>query len=200
MDSFCYTNPKDNQRFGQTNPILNEIVQTDFSLLSKATFVLTGNQICIAYEKQALRCRALPASKTSTKLKNQNKLYKTYANLLEDYLRKNRSTLFYQTPLKDYFSVFSDAKKAINESQSTISISGQQIDVQDISTQIRLKTITESVESDYENGLPKGILWVQKFLRRGVVLWDRRSNFFSISDNPAFICGSARCFTNAALD
>jgi len=200
LDSFCYTNPKDNQRFGQTNPILNEIVQTDFSLLSKATFVLTGNQICIAYEKQALRCRSLPTSKTSIKLQNQNKLYKTYANLLEDYLRKNRSTLFYQTPLKDYFSVFSDAKKAINESQSIISISGQQIDVQDISTQIRLKTTTGSVESDYENGLPKGILWVQKFLRRGVVLWDRRSNFFSISNNSASLCGSARCFTNAALD
>jgi len=142
----------------------------------------------------------LPASKTSTKLKNQNKLYKTYANLLEDYLRKNRSTLFYQTPLKEYFSVFSDAKKAINESQSTISISGQQIDVQDISTQIRLKTTTGSVESGYENGLPKGILWVQKLLRRGVVLWNHRSNFFSISNNPALICGSARCFTNAALD
>jgi len=200
LDSFCYTTPKDNQRFGQTNPILNEIGQTDFSLLSKASFVLTGNQICIAYEKQALRCRSLPASKTSTKLKNQNKLYKTYANLLEDYLRKNRSTLFYQTPLKEYFSVFSDAKKAINESQSTISISGQQIDVQDISTQIRLKTTTGSVESGYENGLPKGILWVQKLLRRGVVLWNHRSNFFSISNNPALICGSARCFTNAALD
>lgn len=200
LDSFCYTNPKDNQRFGQTNPILNEIVQTDFSLLSKATFVLTGNQICIAYEKQALRCRSLPASKTSTKLKNQNKLYKTYANLLEDYLRKNRSTLLYQTPLKDYFLVFSDAKKAINDYQSTITISGQQIDVQDIATQIRLKTTTGSVESGYENRLSKGILWVQKFLRRGVVLWNRRSNFFSISDNPASLCRSARCFTNAALD
>lgn len=200
LDSFCYTTPKDNQRFGQTNPILNEIGQTDFSLLSKASFILTGNQICIAYEKQALRCRSLPASKTSTKLKNQNKLYKTYANLLEEYLRKNRSTLFYQTPLKEYFSVFSDAKKAINESQSTISISGQQIDVQDISTQIRLKTSTGSVESGYENGLPKGILWVQKLLRRGVILWNRRSNFFSISNNPASLCRSARCFTNAALD
>jgi hypothetical protein len=89
----------------------------------------------------------LPASKTSIKLKNQNKLYQTYAGLLEDYLSKNRSTLLYQTPIKDYLDAFTAAKKAINKSQSEISISGQVVSVQDLATQIRLKTATGSVES-----------------------------------------------------
>ncbi len=200
LDSFCYTNPKENQRFGQTNTIFDEIEQTDFSLLSKANFVLTGNQICIAYQDQTLRCRSLPASKTSTKLKNENKLYKTYAALLQEYLRKNRSTLFYQTPLKDYFAVFSDAKKTIDDYKSNIVISWQQVDVQDIATQIRLKSISGYVESGNENGLPQRILWVQKLLRRSTIFWDSVSNFFSLWDYSASLCGSARCFTNAALD
>ena len=66
---------------------------------------------------------------------------------MEDYLSKNWATLLYQTPIKDYLDAFAAAKKAINKSQSEISISGQVVSVQDLATQIRLKTATGSVES-----------------------------------------------------
>ena len=198
LDTFCYTNPKENQRFGQTNTVLTSIAWPDISLLNQTNFLLTGNKICIGYSGQALRCRVLPASKTSIKLKNQNKLYQTYAGLLEDYLSKNRSTLLYQTPLKDYLDAFTAAKKAINKSQSEISISGQVISVQDLATQIRLKTTTGSVESWYENSIPQRILRVQKLWRRGALIWASRSNFFSISGNPNLECRGTRCFANAA--
>jgi hypothetical protein len=55
--------------------------------------------------------------------------------------------LLYQTPIKDYLDAFTAAKKAINKSESEISISGQVVSVQDLATQIRLKTTTGSVES-----------------------------------------------------
>jgi hypothetical protein len=142
----------------------------------------------------------LPASKTSTKLKNENKLYKTTTNLLQDYLRKNRSTLFYSTAIKEYFSVLSQAKKAVDNFESTIVISGQQIDVQDIATQIALKTGTGYVESGDEERLPQRILWVQKLWRRSTVFWNSVSNFFSISNNPKALCRSPRCHANPALD
>ena len=200
LDTFCYTNPKEDQRFGQTNTVLTSMAWPDVSLLDKTSFLLTGNKICIGYSGQALRCRVLPASKTSIKLKNQNKLYQTYAGLLEDYLSKNRSTLLYQTPLKDYLDAFTAAKKAINKSQSEISISGQVVSVQDLATQIRLKTATGSVESWYENSIPQRILRVQKLWRRGALIWASRSNFFSISGNSNAECRGTRCFANAALD
>lgn len=200
LDQFCYTNPKEDQRFGQTNTILQEIAQSDFSLISKVNFVVKGNQICTSYQDQILSCRSLPSSKTSIKLKNENKLYKTYTNLLETYLRKNRSTLFYSTTIKEYFAVLSQAKKAINNFESTIVISGQQIDVQDIATQIALKTNTGYVESRNENSIPQRILWVQKLWRRSASLWHRRSNFFSVSRNWDTVYWGSRCYANAILD
>lgn len=162
-------------------------------------FVVSGSKICTSYEDQILSCRSLPASKTSIKLKNENKLYKTYTNLLQDYLRKNWSTLFYSSDIQNYFATLSQAKKAVDNFESILVISGQQIDVQDIATQIALKIDTGYVESGYENRLPKRILWVQKLWRRSTVFLNSVSNFFSISGigNPS--CRGSRCFVDAQL-
>lgn len=200
LDIFCYGNPKENQWFGQTNEILESITQSDFSLLSKVKFEVSDNKICTQYLWQSLSCRSLPTSKTSIKLKNENKLYKTYTNLLQEYLRKNRSTLFYSTAIKEYFATLSQAKKAVDDFQETMVISGQQIDVQDLATQIALKTKTGYVESGNENSLPQRILWVQKLWRRSASLWHHRSNFFSVSRNWEAFCWGSRCYSDTILD
>ncbi|HCY20442.1 TPA: hypothetical protein DIC40_00970 [Patescibacteria group bacterium] len=90
-----------------------------------------------------LTCRQLPAAKTSIKLKNENKLYKTYVGLIQNYLIKNWSTLYFNTPITDYFTVLKNAKAQVKDFSSTINISGQRFDVYDISGQIELTTATQ---------------------------------------------------------
>jgi len=90
-----------------------------------------------------LTCRSLPASKTSIKLKNENKLYKTYFNLFQNYLIKDWSTLYYNTDIKTYFDTFKQAKSEVLKFGQVVSFSGQQFNVYDLSGQIDLTTATQ---------------------------------------------------------
>lgn len=140
LNRFCYPNPKEDQYFGTWNFILQTIQKSDFNILQKVWFTVTWSKICVSYYDQFLTCRSLPASKTSIKLKNENKLYKTYFSLFQNYLMKDRSTLYYNTDIKIYFDTFKQAKSTVSKFNQTISISGQQFDVYNLSGQIELTT------------------------------------------------------------
>lgn len=146
LDRFCYSNPKEDQYFGTWNSILQTINNSDFNILQKVWFIVTGSQICVNYYDQILVCRSLPASKTSIKLKNENKLYKTYFALFQNYLMKNRSTLYYNTDVKTYFDTFKQAKSSVSKFVQTISISGQQFNAYDLSGQIEFTTNNDKWE------------------------------------------------------
>ena len=143
LDTFCYPNPKEDEYFGSWNYILQTIQKSDFSILQDVWFIVTGSQICVRYFDQMLTCRSLPASKTSIKLKNENKLYKTYFNLFQNYLIKDWSTLYYNTDIKTYFDTFKQAKSEVLKFGQVVSFSGQQFNVYDLSGQIDLTTATQ---------------------------------------------------------
>ncbi|AHB41808.1 hypothetical protein P148_SR1C00001G1029 [candidate division SR1 bacterium RAAC1_SR1_1] len=161
LDRFCYPNPKEDEYFGTGNILLQTLQKSDFSLLQKVGFIVTGSQICVRYYDQMLTCRQLPAAKTSIKLKNENKLYKTYVGLIQNYLIKNWSTLYFNTPITDYFTVLKNAKAQVKDFSSTINISGQRFDVYDISGQIELTTATQGLSGKQSQDQKS---WLQKFL------------------------------------
>lgn len=161
LDKFCYPNPKEDQYFGSWNIVLQTIQKSDFLILQDVWFIVTGSQICVRYFDQMLTCRQLPASKTSIKLKNENKLYKTYVGLLQNYLIKNRSTLYFNTPINDYFTILKNAKSQIKDFSSIVSISGQQFNIYDLSGQIELTTAQQWLSWDQ---IQETTSWLQKFL------------------------------------
>ena len=126
-------------------------------------FIVTGSQICVRYFDQMLACRQLPASKTSIKLKNENKLYKTYVGLLQNYLIKDRSTLYFNTPLVDYFNVLKNAKAQIKNFSSTITIGDQQFNLYDLSWQIDLTTSYQWLSW---GNVQEKISWRNRFILR----------------------------------
>jgi len=136
LDRFCYANPKEDEYFGTWNYILQMIPKPDFSILQKVWFLVTGDQICVVYQEQFLSCRKLPTSKTSVKLKNENKLYKTYFSLIQNLLIKERSTLYYNTDLRIYFDTFRQAKAEVSKFWSVVTISWENFDAYDLDSQL----------------------------------------------------------------
>ncbi len=162
LDTFCYTNPKDDEYFSTWNTILQTIQKSDFSILQKVWFTITWSQICVSYYNQFLSCRLLPASKTSIKLKNENKLYKSYFAVFQDYLIKNRSTLYYNTDIKTYFDTFKQAKNQLIKHNSLLLINNQKIDIYDLSWQIQL---TKKVQWLSWSHTQENSSWRQNFLQ-----------------------------------
>ncbi len=146
LDRFCYPNPKEDEYFGTWNYILQMIEKSDFNILQKVWFTVTGSKICVSYYDQFISCRSLPASKTSIKLKNENKLYKTYFSLFQNYLIKYWSTLYYNTDIKTYFDTFKQSKSEVSKFGRVISINGQQFNAYDLSGQIQLMTKNNPLE------------------------------------------------------
>ncbi len=161
LDRFCYPNPREDEYFGTWNYILQTIQKSDFNILQKVWFIVIGSKICVSYYDQFLTCRSLPASKTSIKLKNENKLYKTYFTLFQNYLMKDRSTLYYNTDIKIYFDTFKQAKSTVSKFNQTVSISGQQFNVYDLSGQIELTTVPQWLSWKQ---FQEQKSWIQKFL------------------------------------
>jgi len=143
LDRFCYQNPKEDQYFGTWNYILQTIQKSDFNILQKVWFTVMGSKICVSYYDQLIVCHSLPYSKTSIRLKNENKLYKIYFGLFQNYLIKNWSTLYYNTDIKIYFDTFKKAKAEVSKFGHVVSISGQQFNTYDISWQIELTTASQ---------------------------------------------------------
>jgi hypothetical protein len=162
LDQFCYPNPKEQEYFFTGNTILQTIQKSDLSILQKVWFITTGSKICIVYQNQMLSCRNLPAAKTSIKLKNENKLYKTYVGLLQNYLIKHRSQLYYNTDIKIYFDTLKQAKSQVTKFSSSLSIQGQQFDVYDLSWQIDLQTKPQWLSW---NHIPDHLSWWKKILQ-----------------------------------
>ncbi|MBQ7074785.1 hypothetical protein IJM86_07240 [bacterium] len=82
------------------------------SLLKKISLVKNGDQLCVVYNKVTFTCKKIPNSTTE----QDKKLLSFQNNLLSElqtYLKNDYSLLFYQSDLKDYFSLYSTVKKQI---------------------------------------------------------------------------------------
>ena len=112
LDTFCYEKPKEGTIFKQNNERIEQIQTEDLSLLKKISLVKKGDQLCVVYNKVTFTCKKIPNSTTE----QDKKLLSFQNNLLSElqtYLKNDYSLLFYQSDLKDYFSLYSTVKKQI---------------------------------------------------------------------------------------
>lgn len=67
------------------------------------------------YGDSPFLCKRFPASKAETKVVQEQRLYKGFASLLKQYVINNWKTLYYETPLKEYFDLVANNKKLIGQ-------------------------------------------------------------------------------------
>lgn len=100
FDKFCYPHPTEWQKFLVSNWVLESIVDDDFGILKTAKLQNFWNQVCLTYGGQKFYCKNMPYSKLSTKRLNQNKLYKEYFDVFEEYLKSNWRVMYYNSEIK----------------------------------------------------------------------------------------------------
>ena len=124
FDKFCYPHPTEWQKFLVSNWVLESIVDDDFGILKTAKLQNFWNQVCLTYGGQKFYCKNMPYSKLSTKRLNQNKLYKEYFDVFEEYLKSNWRVMYYNSEIKNYFDLLNQIEKAISNWDSTIEFDG----------------------------------------------------------------------------
>jgi len=118
FDQFCYTESEEWQKFLKSNWILSTINVIDFSILNKAKLQNIWDQVCLTFGSQKFYCKKMPYSKLSVQKTNQNKLYKDFFDGFENYLKDQRKIMYYDTDIKNYFSLLNEIEKAISEWKS----------------------------------------------------------------------------------
>jgi hypothetical protein len=56
----------------------------------------------------------MPYSKLSTKRINQNKMYKSFFDSFEDYMKDNWKIMYYDSEIKNYFELLNDIEDVIS--------------------------------------------------------------------------------------
>jgi hypothetical protein len=64
----------------------------------------------------------MPYSKLSTKRINQNKMYKSFFDSFEDYMKDNWKIMYYDSEIKNYFELLDDIEDVISDGKTTIEI------------------------------------------------------------------------------
>ncbi|MDR0281930.1 MAG: hypothetical protein LBI53_01020 [Candidatus Peribacteria bacterium] len=112
IDSICYRKPKDGERFFSNNTSVQEIPAEDLAIVKKITLVRQKEKLCISYNKVIFGCRVIPNSTTekNTKLLSfQN----NYIAEVEKYIKNNYSLLYYNSELRNLFTLYTDTKREI---------------------------------------------------------------------------------------
>ena len=112
LDEFCYGKAKDGIKFNSDNTSVHEIPLEELAIVKKITLVKKWDKLCISYNKTLFSCKSIPNS-TTEKNKKLLSMQNTYISELWKYLRTNYSMIYYNSEIKDYFELYSDAKKAI---------------------------------------------------------------------------------------
>ena len=99
-------------KFNSNNTSVHEISAEELAIIKKITLVRNGDKLCISYNKTQFSCKSIPNS-TTEKNKKQLSMQNTFISELEKYIKSNYSTIYYNSEIKDYFSLYSEAKKAI---------------------------------------------------------------------------------------
>jgi hypothetical protein len=87
--------------------------------VKKITLVKNGDKLCISYNKTQFSCKSIPNS-TTEKNKKQLSMQNTFITELEKYIRSNYAMIYYDSNLKDYFELYSNAKKVIKSGDYSI--------------------------------------------------------------------------------
>lgn len=112
LDKFCYWKASDWVKFNSDNTLVHEIPADELAIVKKITLVKKWDKLCVSYNKTLFSCKSIPNS-TTEKNKKLLSMQNTYISELEKYIKSNYSMIYYNSDIKDYFELYSDAKKAI---------------------------------------------------------------------------------------
>jgi hypothetical protein len=112
IDKFCYSKASDGVKFSSDNSSVHEIPAEELAIVKKITLVKNGDKLCVSYNKTQFSCKSIPNS-TTEKNKKQLSMQNTFISELEKYIRSNYAMIYYDSNLKDYFQLYSNAKKVI---------------------------------------------------------------------------------------
>ncbi len=112
LDNFCYSKASDGVKFNSDNTSVHEIPTDELAIVKKITLVKQWDKLCISYNKILFSCKSIPNS-TTEKNKKQLSMQNTFISELEKYIKSNYSMIYYNSDIKNYFSLYSDAKRAI---------------------------------------------------------------------------------------
>lgn len=144
LDTFCYEKPKEWTLFKENNERIEEIQQEDLSILKKISLVKKNDQLCVVYNKTTFTCKKIPNSTTEIDKKLLS-FQNTFISELQTSLKNDYSLLFYQSDLKDYFSLYTSVKKQIKDGNQNYQRNGTPIKITDVS-QIFKRQYNQSVQ------------------------------------------------------
>lgn len=142
LTKFCYGKPKEGQKIFASDQLLVETPQENLDILNVLQLKKIGNQLCIRYKEQSFLCKRIPASKAEIKTTQEQKLYKWFASLIKQYVINNWKSLYYETPLKEYFDLVAQDKKLIAEWVAHVNIYGQSVLITDLKEQLNILETT----------------------------------------------------------
>lgn len=73
----------------------------------------------------------MPYSKLSTKKINQNKMYKSFFDSFEEYMKDNWKIMYYDSEIKNYFELLDEIEDVISSWWAKITIDSIQYDISD---------------------------------------------------------------------
>ena len=129
FDKFCYTQPDEWQKFYISNWVIESISTLDLSILKNSKLQNIWNKVCLTYAGQKFACKNMPYSKLSTKRINQNKMYKSFFDSFEDYMKDNWKIMYYDSEIKNYFELLDKIEDVISSWWSTITLEWVTYDV-----------------------------------------------------------------------
>ena len=151
LTKFCYRKPKEWEKIYASNQWLEETPQENLDILNTLQLKRNGNQLCVYYKDQSFLCKRIPASKAEIKTTQEQKLYKWFASLMKQYVINNRKSLYYDTPLKEYFDRVALDKKLIAQWITHVDIYGQSVLATDLKQQLQiLETTLPSIIALFE--------------------------------------------------
>lgn len=159
LDNFCYWKASDGVKFNSNNTLVREIPAEELSIVKKITLVKKWDKLCVSYNKTLFSCKSIPNS-TTEKNKKLLSMQNSYITEIQKYLKNNYSMLYYNSELKEYFDLYSTAKKSIKSWDYQFERNWKIIPVNDVVTLFSDKYEMDSKEyfiSKIQSLLPENI-------------------------------------------
>ena len=133
LDKFCYSKASDGIKFNSNNTSVREIPTEELAVVKKITLVKKWDKLCVSYNKTLFSCKSIPNS-TTEKNKKLLSMQNSYITEIQKYLKNNYSMLYYNSELKEYFDLYSLAKKTIKSWNYQFERNWKTIPVNDVIT------------------------------------------------------------------
>jgi len=145
MDTFCYEQAEDWVVYTKTNSYLSSLDNDIYDILMEARLITKGTSVCLMYGPWEIACK-----KQWTQKKNiyiQDTISKNYASFLEQKLRTDWQTLWYNSSLPYIWSLYTQAQALQKKGQTHIYFARQYLPVENIALQYEVRYTRWSYET-----------------------------------------------------